>query len=165
MIAIKDIKYVYFDLDGTLSNSYGLISEETIKAIQLLHDHNIKVGIATGRYAMMFEDVVLKLQVNLPIIGASVSNIGYDIVLSKNKIVYGGSNKGAALKYLDQENLIDLNHTLVFGDSYNDIEMFEVAKYKVAMGNGVPPLKKMANFTTKDVNQEGIAYFINQLLK
>ena len=165
MINPKNIKYAYFDLDGTLSNSYGLISEETIKAIQLLHDHNIKVGIATGRYAMMFEDVVLKLQVNLPIIGASVSNIGYDIVLSKNEIVYGGHNKGVALQYLDEHKIIDLNQTLVFGDSYNDIEMFEVAKYKVAMGNGVDQLKKLANFTTKDVNQEGIAFFINQLWK
>ena len=50
-----------------------------------------------------------------------------------------------------------------FGDNYNDKEMMESTGYRVAMGNAVEDIKKMADFVTKPVNQDGIAYALKQL--
>lgn len=47
---------------------------------------------------------------------------------------------------------------VVFGDGWNDIDMFSKAPLSVAMGNAVEPLKKQASFITKPVNEDGIAY-------
>ncbi len=163
VIKKSQIKYAYFDLDGTLSNLFGKISDKTIKAIKILHQNNVKVGIATGRFLTMFKDVNQDLKMNLPTISASVSDVGYDITFDNDKIIQGGVNKGLALEKLASEKVIDLNHTIVFGDSYNDIEMFQVSKYSIAMGNAVDELKNIATITIKPAREEGIFHFINNL--
>lgn len=45
----KDIKIAFFDLDGTLANSDGLISDDNAKALKLLKEMGIKNVLSTGR--------------------------------------------------------------------------------------------------------------------
>ena len=45
---------------------------------------------------------------------------------------------------------------VVFGDGTNDVEMFCPEWTSVAMGNAVPQLRQLADFTTTDVNDDGI---------
>lgn len=44
-----DIKLVLVDIDGTLLNDQGIVSQKTIEAISKLKDKEILFGIATGR--------------------------------------------------------------------------------------------------------------------
>lgn len=53
--------------------------------------------------------------------------------------------------------------TIAFGDSYNDREMLEFAGVGVAMGNAVEPLKKIADFVTSNVEDNGIAAALRTL--
>lgn len=46
---MKDIKAVMCDIDGTLLNNNGVVTEKTIDAIKKLRDHGILFGISTGR--------------------------------------------------------------------------------------------------------------------
>ena len=46
--------------------------------------------------------------------------------------------------------------TVVFGDSNNDLSMFEYAATKVAMGNGSPKIKALADYITADMFHYGI---------
>ena len=46
--------------------------------------------------------------------------------------------------------------TICFGDSNNDIEMFEYVHTKVAMGNASPKLIEMADYVTGDMFHFGI---------
>ena len=53
--------------------------------------------------------------------------------------------------------------TYAFGDGLNDLQMIEFAGTGVAMGNAVPELKKIADFITKPVDEDGIQYAVEAL--
>lgn len=77
-----------------------------------------------------------------------------------------GSNKGKGLlrvlKYLN----IKPHDTAVIGDWYNDIPLFQVNAYKVAVANAIPELLSKADFVTKhNNNEEGAADFFEMLLE
>lgn len=57
-----------------------------------------------------------------------------------------------------QELLKHLHETeyICFGDSLNDIEMAKHAHYSIAMGNAHEELKKVCNYITDDIHQNGI---------
>ncbi|MBR3832572.1 MAG: HAD family hydrolase [Mycoplasmataceae bacterium] len=75
-----------------------------------------------------------------------------------------GSTKGEGLKILDKKGIIDLNHTLVFGDADNDIDMFLSSKWSVAMGNANEEVKKNATFITSDNDNDGIFLFFKKIM-
>ncbi|GMO53383.1 MAG: hypothetical protein Ta2G_11350 [Termitinemataceae bacterium] len=52
---------------------------------------------------------------------------------------------------------------MVFGDGLNDLEMFDYAGFSVAMGNAHSDLKTHADFITKTVEDDGIAYALEML--
>lgn len=76
-----------------------------------------------------------------------------------------GSNKGLGLKILNNKNIISLENTIVFGDADNDISMFKVARYSVAMGQSKEEIKQEALFVTDDNNSDGISKFFDSIIK
>ena len=52
----------------------------------------------------------------------------------------------------------NMEDVIFFGDGKNDISMFEKIPYSIAMGNAIEPLKQMAYFVTKGVQEDGIEY-------
>lgn len=58
---------------------------------------------------------------------------------------------------------IDLNKTIVFGDEHNDISMFNVSKYSVAMGQANLEIKNAATFITLSNNDDGIYDFFEKI--
>ena len=63
-----------------------------------------------------------------------------------------------ALARLLGSQLFDIpwENTVVFGDSNNDLAMFEYAATKVAMGNASPKIKELADYVTSDMFHYGI---------
>lgn len=55
---------------------------------------------------------------------------------------------------------IPFEKTISIGDGHNDIEMFNVTKYSVAMGNSHPELLKHATHITNSVNDNGVYHFL-----
>jgi len=51
---------------------------------------------------------------------------------------------------------IDMKNVFAFGDGLNDLEMIENVGTGIAMGNAVEPLKKLANYVTSSVEEDGI---------
>ena len=47
---------------------------------------------------------------------------------------------------------------MAFGDAENDIDMLEYAGIGIAMGNGGEDVKAAADFVTRDIDDDGIAY-------
>ena len=74
---------------------------------------------------------------------------GFDVVVK-------GNNKGEGLRHLSEITGIQFDEMMVFGDNYNDIEMFEVAGNRIAMGNAVDVIKDMATYVTDDCSSDGI---------
>lgn len=281
-INIKDIKYVFFDMDGTFLTSKKYPSKKTLETLEKLKSLNINCSIATGRPYFFTKNEIKMINPNLPVISCNgalvfdsinnklisynsiekeISKIIYDVLIKndgifiiytkdkvfkvRNKkfnneskwfdwisshnsnykqdeqvemieiedvnafnildydvikflIIYSempfekyeliekeiqklssvyivrsqnevfdimpkGLSKGQGLQVLHDKKIIDLNQTIVFGDAENDISMFEVAKWNVAMGNSQSIVKKKAMFITEDNDNEGISNFFNKL--
>ncbi|WAW15583.1 HAD-IIB family hydrolase [Peptostreptococcus equinus] len=60
-------------------------------------------------------------------------------------------------KIMEKLNIKD-EDVVVFGDNTNDIKMFRPEWTSIAMGNAHPKLKEIADFVTKDADDDGIEY-------
>lgn len=69
-----------------------------------------------------------------------------------------GCSKAAACEYVVNELGLDREHTYAFGDSANDLSMFQYARHAIAMGNHSQELEPYSEFVTKDVEDGGIAH-------
>lgn len=80
------------------------------------------------------------------------------------EINHQDANKGAGITVLAEHYGIPLEQVAVMGDSYNDLPMFEVAGYRIAMENAAPILKETAEFVTLSNADHGVAAGLRHLL-
>ncbi|MFD2506882.1 HAD hydrolase family protein [Halalkalibacter alkalisediminis] len=80
------------------------------------------------------------------------------------EITHVQAQKGLAVKAWATQHGIDMNEVMVIGDSFNDISMFEIAKYRIAMGNAEPEIKDLSSFITKRNDEDGVALAIRKML-
>lgn len=73
------------------------------------------------------------------------------------------ATKGNALNFV--KNYTHQKSTVAIGDGQNDISMFDVADYSIAMQNASQTVKNHADFITNDNNHDGFANGINHFLK
>ncbi|WP_308700345.1 HAD family hydrolase [Mesomycoplasma hyorhinis] len=71
-----------------------------------------------------------------------------------------GSSKGDGLKILAKDFNLELNATISFGDEANDVSMFEVCKYSVAMGQADHYVREKASFSIENHNSDAIFNFL-----
>lgn len=83
-----DIEWCVFDLDGTLLNDKGCLTNETIAAVHQVIKAGRKVILATGRSHLFVKDIAFRLGVVYPIIscnGGLIVDIGQgDVLFSKS---------------------------------------------------------------------------------
>ncbi len=68
------------------------------------------------------------------------------------------ADKGKGLLKMAEYEKIDISHTIALGDGGNDIPIIRQAGIGIAMGNASDTTKKSADFVTKDVDDNGLAY-------
>ena len=72
-----------------------------------------------------------------------------------------GVSKGAAIRQLSELLGFSSEHTMVFGDSLNDISMFGFTRHSVAMANARYEVKRAAGSVTPLPNtQDGLAHYL-----
>ena len=74
-----------------------------------------------------------------------------------------GHSKATAMDLVLKHYNLPLEAAWVFGDSSNDLAMFEFAQNSVAMGEHSPVLDPYATFVTKTVEEDGIAWALEKL--
>jgi Cof subfamily protein (haloacid dehalogenase superfamily) len=75
-------------------------------------------------------------------------------------------DKAHALRKLEEIEGVSIQDTTVFGDSHNDLGMFEVAGTKVAVKNAIDELKRKADIVLPWSNDEdGVAKYLKERLK
>lgn len=77
--------------------------------------------------------------------------------------VPAGCSKATAIEIILEKYKIPLEDAYVFGDSNNDLSMFEYAKNAVLMGHHDKDLEPYATFITKNVEADGIEYAMKKL--
>lgn len=90
-------KLVAIDLDGTLLNSYGEISNENINALKKAQDAGAKIVLASGRVDTAMESFAYQIGANEYMISGNGASI-YD--LKREKVIYN--------KYLTKEKVLEI---------------------------------------------------------
>lgn len=93
---------------------------------------------------------------DLVVTSSSSSNIEINAVKAQKGL--------ALLDYAKLKN-IKQNEIAAIGDNLNDESMICAAGVGVAMGNAIPLIKDIAQVTTKNNNEDGVAYILNQFVK
>lgn len=75
------------------------------------------------------------------------------------------TSKGNGIKEICKILQIDLNDTIGIGDDFNDIAMFQTVGYRVVMGNANDEIKQYADEVTLSNENDGVAVFLEKLLK
>ncbi|TLS37848.1 Cof-type HAD-IIB family hydrolase [Pseudalkalibacillus caeni] len=81
------------------------------------------------------------------------------------EIVRTGLNKAVGLQKIADYLNVPKNRIIAFGDEDNDLEMIEYAGHGVAMGNAIDDLKSIADSITKTNEEDGIAHYLEDVLK
>jgi hydroxymethylpyrimidine pyrophosphatase-like HAD family hydrolase len=71
------------------------------------------------------------------------------------------TSKSLAVQIVAAKLKIDLQQVMVFGDSFNDLDMFKTAGRAVAMGNAADFIKRAAHITIRTNDQDGLAHYIS----
>ena len=73
-----------------------------------------------------------------------------------------GTNKWNAIKELIKKLGISDDEVIAIGDNINDVKMIENAGLGVAMGNGSPHVKALADVVAPSNNEDGVAYIVEK---
>lgn len=75
-----------------------------------------------------------------------------------------GVTKGSSLEMLIKKLGLKREEVIAIGDSYNDLEMIELAGLGVAMGNAPDDIKAKADFVTDSNVNEGVAAVVEEFI-
>ena len=97
----------------------------------------------------------------LPDLGSHIEK-----VLSEKRwidIQLKSTNKGKAIRFLQEKYDISPEECMAFGDYLNDYSMMETCHFSFAMGNAHPDLKEVANFQTTSNDHMGVVTILNTM--
>lgn len=81
------------------------------------------------------------------------------------ELVAVNRNKGIALEEIMKRLQIDRREVVAIGDSHNDMDLLRVATVKVAVANAKPDLLVVANKTIAHHSADGVAIYLEELMK
>jgi len=73
------------------------------------------------------------------------------------------ASKARGIKDVCEYYAVDASECMAFGDGMNDLEMFDLVGFAVAMGDAQPALIERADFVTGTIEEYGIQNVLNQL--
>lgn len=169
-IAFNSEEYRYCNDYISYNDYYKESNAKKIKNIEEVRDKNIsQVCIGSYDYEKMMDiknyiEKVSKLEI------ANLSTtIKLKMLDSPNGFFFDvtlrGINKGTGIENFIKIMSIDKNDCIAIGDHINDLKMFDVVGYKIAMSNGCDELKEKANFITKSNDEDGVKYALEYIEK
>lgn len=78
--------------------------------------------------------------------------------LYNGEISIKGITKATGLKKITTYLNKNIKDTIAIGDSLNDLDILQEAGLSICMGNGTDECKEIADFTTKHISDDGLAY-------
>jgi len=153
----KNLNRYQEELIKTMKNRNRVFSNENLKA----KDLNLKIVFQANEQDSIFLQNILK------------ENLGDLIEIKRSKdpyidcyfitVLHPLGDKAHALKKLEEIENISIKNTTVFGDSHNDLGLFEVAGTKVAVANAIKELKEKADIILPHTNDEdAVAKFLEK---
>ncbi len=148
--ALSDIEKEHF------FKNEKIVYKDNIKDFNIEKENIHKICIWSN------DDIKDKLDCFIKTHNINIAQTGIQNGLFYNELIKKGSNKGDAINILCNYLKIDLKDTIAFGDSYNDIDMFNVCKISIAMKGSPCELTNIATGVCESVMEDGI---YNELLR
>lgn len=160
----------------SLGIEYAFVSREDIATSAdnaVIHDSlmPIKADYCVNPTAYLQDDTVQMLafypqEQDLAVVQAGV--LGEDLKAvrwHKNAvdILAKDNSKARGIQDVLDHFGFSIDNAMAFGDGHNDFEMLSTVGFGVAMGNADPNLKKVADFVTKPMWEDGILYALEEL--
>ena len=79
-------------------------------------------------------------------------------------ITHPDANKGEAVRQASRLLGVPLEETACIGDMTNDLPMFEVARFRIAMGNAPAGMKALADFVSGSNEEDGWAQAVSDYI-
>lgn len=79
------------------------------------------------------------------------------------QIMKAGISKETAILNIAEKLNISLDNIMVFGDDFNDLGLFKLCGFPIAMGNAIDELKSIAKKITTTNDEDGVAYILENL--
>ena len=155
-----------------IQSRYLSMRSDTVGAIRVLPDmaelpldHALEVGTI---------DEEERIRTLTDAIGAEMA--GRVRVINTRSLLGGGAyywaeafhadcNKGAALRTLSAALEPRPTRIVAIGDNFNDLDMFEIADFSVAMGNSPDEVKERADLVTGTVDEGGAADILQRIAR
>lgn len=144
-IEVEDIWYCYEDLDYS--------------SIMKVSSNPKKIDLDELRKINPTKILVSNLS-SLDLLNKKFSNRTNIITTDSNQltqIMRLNISKEYAVKVISEKLGIPLNKIVVFGDDFNDLGLFKLCGYPVAMGNAIPELKDLAKEVAETNDNDGVA--------
>jgi Cof subfamily protein (haloacid dehalogenase superfamily) len=174
----RDAVYASDDM-AELMRDYAVALETRVQAGQEVRPEDSLVGLAQRRFPGVEEadldriDKAVFVSDHEEGIDELRADLGDEFLIvpgsmplpggSNGEISERGTTKGSAIELLLAHLGMDAADAVAVGDSWNDVEMFQVCGVAVAMGNAQPELKELADMVTTDVLDDGIAHAFRRL--
>ena len=121
--------------------------------------HEMALKVAFYDITGVKENSLKQFKNDIPGIVATQSNVHWlDIAPT-------GTNKGEAVKALQQKYGITQDETMAFGDYHNDIEMLEQATYSFAVASAQKEVKAVAKYVCDSNKELGVITVLDDLLE
>lgn len=80
------------------------------------------------------------------------------------QIMQKSASKEEAVQWVLNDIGVKSKHVMVFGDDFNDLGLFEMCGFPIAMGNAIIELKNCAAHVTDSNDNDGVAVALEGLL-
>lgn len=121
-----------------------------------IHDPNYKIEADINKFVLIQSETFFKK--HLPSIRKELSDYDiYEVGPAWIEIMPKGVNKGSAIQKIAHSLGISKDEIMVFGDAENDLSMFDVSTYGIAMGNAMEAVKEKAYAICDTNDHYGIA--------
>ncbi|HZX44884.1 MAG TPA: glycosyltransferase [Candidatus Nanoarchaeia archaeon] len=148
--------YIYFPADDL---SLIFDSDKLQKAKEMLVENNISSNNGHSIISVSKED---ELKVKETLMGLKDS-LSFKDNIDEMMVTPKGVGKGLTVKLALNHLGIDLKKAIIIGDGENDIDLFTLPGFKIAVANAVDSLKVLADEVTKKPSAQGVLEAIAKL--
>ena len=152
------ITEVYYSKEGSEANE--LFGNAVVKNGTIIKDYDLNDITVTKVEINDLNDGIIKYL-------KEMEKQGYELVwypkINYAEVTMPHATKGNMITEVLQLLNISKERSIAFGDGDNDIAMFKVVGYSVAMGNGTEAIKAIADKITETCENEGIVRELQRL--
>jgi Cof subfamily protein (haloacid dehalogenase superfamily) len=170
LLAARNVEpWVFTDEDWRLGNAHGphVAAERGASGLEPIAVDDFESVIARiDKIVGVSDDLPLLVELE----SEARARLGQTATVQRSHpyyldVTHANANKGDGVEALCRRIGVELRHTAVIGDMYNDISMFARAGFSIAMGQAPPEVKAAANAVTGSNADDGFASAVERLIR